>query len=333
VAAPPLAASSRLAGLLLAGAVLLTGCLSGGAPGHGAAGSPAGPGAPSRTATTATPAPASSAAGSAGAAPSQAPPGRPWVLSLGDSLGFGFQQERFIAAQVHATYRPDDFPGYAGPLATRLSADGRRWTVTNLACPAETSATMLRSGCPFVHALLHHPYAGTQLAAATRFLAAHRNGPGVVTLSIGANDVLDLLRCRPQPGCATDALPAAEQTLGSDLDTILAALHEAAPQALLLVLRPYNPFAVGQPASDETARRLGAVLEQAAARHGATVVDAFADFNRRPGERERLCELTLVCTASRDIHPSDAGYRRLAELFAAVARERGVSGPDRTSVG
>lgn len=292
-------------------------------PGTASPGAPASPASPSGA--TPSPAPTSSggAVGSGPASTDTSPstqtvdPGAPYLLSLGDSLGFGFQQRRFVAEQLSGTYAASRFPGYTQPLAQALRDRQPSLQVTNLSCPGETTTTMIDGGCPFAVVPLHTSYAGPQLAAAVSFLERH-DGPGTITVSIGANDVLGLLRCTPQPSCASARVPAVDAALRSRLTVILGGLRAAAPHARLLVLRPYNPFAVDRPDSDITASRLAGALESAARSASAQVVDAFAVFNDRPGEHARLCRLTLMCTSDRDVHPSDPGYARLAELLAAA---------------
>ncbi|MGN6687625.1 MAG: SGNH/GDSL hydrolase family protein [Actinomycetales bacterium] len=264
-----------------------------------------------------------------GPASSTVPTASPWLLSLGDSLGFGLQEERFVTS-LTAGYQASDFGGYVAPLtaALRRRAGAGGLTVVNYACPGETTASMLRGHCPIPSALLHDPFTGPQQQAALAWLAAHRREPGVIVVSIGANDLLPVISCRPQPQCGRERLTSTRTTLLSHLTTIVAQLRAAAPQARLLYLAPYNPYVVTAPASQQVANLAAPGVSAAAKSAGATVVDGYAviDGSRAAttsaissAERSRVCRLTLFCQPShRDLHPSDAGYAALAQALEAA---------------
>ncbi|HET9654666.1 MAG TPA: SGNH/GDSL hydrolase family protein [Kineosporiaceae bacterium] len=249
-------------------------------------------------------------------------PGR-YLLSLGDSLGFGYQEQRISAELAVGGYSPDHFPGYVQPFASQLRrVSEHRQTVVNYSCPGETTGSMVTGPCDFaayVHSLgypraLHDDYTGSQLAAAVSFLAAHRNQVSPITVSLGANDLNDLFNgCARELTCVQNGLPGTLARLSSNLGTTLSALRSQAPHAEIIVLTPYNPAYVINPATDALLQAGDAAIATVAARTGARVADGFTAINLAvPGQEQlSVCTLTLMC-GQQDIHPSDAGYQRLA---------------------
>ena len=150
--------------MLLAGAIMLTGCShdSPASSGHGTGSQP-------------------------GAAQKQRDPvralrsglaresgGTSFYLSLGDSLSRGVQPT--ATGQDVATNR-----GYPDRLAATLRRHLRHLQLVKLGCSGETTETMIHGG------ICRYP-AGSQLAQAARFLRAHRGHTALITIDIGAND-------------------------------------------------------------------------------------------------------------------------------------------------
>jgi hypothetical protein len=52
-----------------------------------------------------------------------------------------------------------------------------------------------------------------------------------------------------------------------------------------------------------------------AAAQGARVADTFTPFNRTGDETATLCNLTFICSALPDEHPTDLGYSVIARQF------------------
>jgi lysophospholipase L1-like esterase len=240
----------------------------------------------------------------AGAAATRAAPGsqlagpRAIYLALGDSLAFGYQPNLDI---TH---------GYADLLFPRLQPFGTR-QVVNLACPGETTATMLAGGCrvPF---LRKTRYGGSQLEQAQAVIRANRGRVSPVTLTVGANDVLTDLgpRCEEH----LEAFAAHLDQMEANLDRIVRALVEALDgEGDLFVTTYYNPFERVCPGTDRYLQELNARIAAVARRYGAHVVevgDAFVG---------RTCDLTWMCSRYRDIHATTAGYQVIAERILAAA--------------
>lgn len=238
-----------------------------------------------------------------------------YYLSLGDSLGYGYQDIKVPTATSPASFNT----GYTDDLAKLM-----RWVkpgiaVVNYSCPEESSRTMINGGCPGTNyppvlvpaTVLHNFYTGPQLAAAVAFLQGHPAAVPLITLSIGANDVLaDTKSCLGATSCP--ALAGDLATLHSNLTRILTELHSAAPTAKIIVLTPYNPFAVAYPESNLLAVQLNLTIGETTLANHARIADAFIPFNvlKRPG----LCLLTYFC-GNGDIHPTDRGYQTIANSF------------------
>lgn len=248
-----------------------------------------------------------------------------YYLSVGDSLAFGFQAAKFEQELKAHTYSAASFnTGYSDLVLKALQASTPGIAGTNLGCPGETTTTYLLGGCPTTKAgeALHASYAGSQDAAAVAFLHQH-SGPGLITVALGANDLNDTLESCPDlaVSCIEPKLPAVFTQVQTNLTKIVADLHAAAPDAKIVVLQLYNPYAVSVSASDLVAQALNEQIANAAKASGATLADAYPVFN--PGgatENATLCRLTAYCTALKDIHPTDAGYAELAKLFLAAAK-------------
>src|SRR5215472_5541899 len=149
-----------------------------------------------------------------------------YYLALGDSLSQGVQPDA-SGASVRTR------SGYADQLYTVLRSRQPGLRLVKLGCPGETTVTMIHGGiCSYTD--------GSQLAAATRFLRAHRGGVSLVTLDIGANDPNS---CITQPSvgklaaCAGSSVPRAAGNLG----TILRRLRGAGPHARIMAMNYYLP--------------------------------------------------------------------------------------------
>src|SRR5262249_32106955 len=134
------------------------------------------------------------AASTAAAQPPKFSAPKDYVLALGDSLTFGFQQTRFLVSVDPSNFNT----GFVDDFMRRLTATppARDARVVNFGCPGETTSSFLAGPCGY-HATfglpLHDDYEGSQIDAAEAFLAAHRGQVGTILISIGGNDVLNLI--------------------------------------------------------------------------------------------------------------------------------------------
>ncbi len=140
-----------------------------------------------------------------------------YYLSVGDSLAQGYQP--IGGSPVGDGYNQ----GYPDQLLKLVRGPSEHLRLVKLGCGGETTTTMLLGGSPFCG------YAGSQLAAATAFLRAHRGEVALVTIDIGGNDVLN-----PQGGGVA--------AIQANLPVILAELREAAgPGVPIVGMTYYSP--------------------------------------------------------------------------------------------
>jgi lysophospholipase L1-like esterase len=259
------------------------------------------------------------AAGSGPVAPGTNSPGK-YYLSLGDSIAFGYQDARAKAeAKATGTINPANYnTGYSDDLYRILRAIDPGIQLVNYACPGQTSTEFISaSGCPSYPFPLHNGYSTSQLQAALAFLSAHPGQVNPITVDLGANDILRLVAsCGgfSNASCISAGAPTLLKQLGANLAQILPALRQAAPNAQIMLIGLYNPFAAADASTNTLAMALNQVLQQTAAATGAIFVDTLTTFNLTGAQPQTICALTLFCTADQDIHPSDAGYLELARL-------------------
>lgn len=237
-----------------------------------------------------------------------------YYLSLGDSIALGTGASapaRTYTEQVHAFLR-----------------DFRRFTFgVNMAVSGESSGEFINDG---------------QLANALNQINNPGNDAAVVTLSLGGNDLLQLLKpgeaCNDpsSPGCPVavqTALTTFSTNYTSILDQLQAALAADGGENRLLVLTYYNPFSgtgseyeaamdvilLGSdgridcaPVEENrsfTALGLNDRITCLAAARGATVVDIYPLFAGRG--------LELTHIGALDVHPNDRGYAAISRALLA----------------
>ena len=233
-----------------------------------------------------------------------------YYLALGDSMTYGSQPTKPPSA------RPSTFDtGYVDVLAVRLRKLSPKIRVVNYGCPGESSVTFTRGGCPWLAGgmKLHDPFRGPQLEAALSFLRAHPGDVGPITLALWGGDLAPL----SQKG---KRAPSAIASFASRLDSILRRLRGAAPNAEIIVLGAWNPEADRLGQAGPLYRSLDKAIARVAAKSRARVANMLETFNG-PGnvaaQRARLCALTFSCKG--DPHPTNAGYRAMANAFLVAS--------------
>jgi lysophospholipase L1-like esterase len=251
-------------------------------------------------------------------------------LALGDSLAFGF-----------VDFRTPPY-GYADWLAEHFSQPqhGNVNRLINLgvaSIPGETSGSFIDRG--------------SELSQLQRAIAAI-DGPSnvrVVTLDIGGNDIVSLLR-GADPPCADPlslrcqmavqaALAGFAQNYMIILDSITAALDRDPGNEALLIMTYYNGFSRPGDANPLVAAQLKAVaagvllgadgridcsasgaaiglndlIACIGAEYGATIVDVYPLFESDP--------VNLI--GPDNVHPTLLGYQVIADAFKAAYRQNG----------
>jgi lysophospholipase L1-like esterase len=249
-----------------------------------------------------------------------------YYLSLGDSLAAGVQP-------IGPPPFNETDQGYADQLYEALRVDEPKLRHVRLGCGGESTTSMLEgSQLPWVAAscgppdvYLHRYPHKTQLAEAVAFLRAHAKHTALVTIDIGANDVLG-------PGGAGEIV--------ENLPTILAELRAAAgPDVPIVGMNYWNPngpavwFATHDLAALEAdvagLLAFNDFLEGFYAAAGMPVADVETAFSTTdltlvggiPVTVLRVCAWTWICAPpplGPDIHPNTAGYGVIAQAFAEV---------------
>lgn len=253
-------------------------------------------------------------------------------IALGDSYSYG------IGASDLTSH------GYVGPLTAALTASARMTvTALDLADPGATSADLIGDYAT------RASQGQSQLARAAQMLGT--GGVNLVTLDIGGNDILRLLdagnACADTAILSDTCLAAVQdallQSTSVNVPHILTALVSAAkPGTRIIVLDYPNPYSTGTNSVIEQRTNvavqglntiiMGAVTaaQSVASTRGVTLttVDLFPLFAGRAGT------LTHILDAEPDVHPTDAGYRVIADAIIAAyqhsAGTTGASAPKKT---
>lgn len=268
---------------------------------------------------------------SAGQAAKAAGTSKTYYVSLGDSYSVGYQPDR------------GSTPGY-----TVVVAKATRLTLVNFGCGGATTTSLVSSvGCPDV---LPHTAGGvtypttTQEAAALSFLNAHRGHIGLITVSIGGNDVT---------ACASQANPiscvgTAVTGITKNVTSLAAALRTAAGPKVPLIGLTYPDVILGSyvyPSHPASASVLSlaklsvvafkSLINPALAKAYGAAQGSLVDVTKATGAYVPLtktvhsrtygtipaavasvCTLTWFC-AQGNIHATTKGYTLIGKLVAA----------------
>mgnify|MGYP001273140162 CR=1 FL=1 len=227
-----------------------------------------------------------------------------YYLALGDSLGFGYQPNFNWA------------DGYASDFYSNLQHHGVAH-YDNLACPGETSATMINGGCPYPY-LRKYPYVSSQLQAALDYLKKHAGQVSPVTLDIGVNDLLpdfNTKDCSIHAHWESDLAKIDHNLISVILPQLVAAMTvNGQMTGALLLMNYYDPYQNLCPATVAAIQELNAHLAADASGY-ATLVDIFTPFGGATTPDPNICSDTWMCSAFKDIHAMNAGYSVMASAF------------------
>jgi lysophospholipase L1-like esterase len=247
-------------------------------------------------------------------------PPKQYYLALGDSLAFGSQQVKFIA---HFPSEPPSAfnTGYVDDLAVMLRGIRPDIQTVNFGCPGETSITFINGGCPYTSRgfSLHNSYSGPQLSAALAFLQEHPGQVSPITINVGGNDLSPLQSiCGTDLSCYEAHVPPILAATRANLDQILGAIRNAAPDAEIITFTNYDLTFLIDPRGVRFTVAFNDVVSDTARSHSVRVADVFTAFNDGP-QPATICSLTFVCTPLQDTHPTDAGYAMIASQIWAVS--------------
>jgi len=204
-------------------------------------------------------------------------------VAIGDSLAAG--QTPF--QQIDA--------GYSDLIAMRLQAmDQLKFYTKELAFPGFTTANVLER--------IKTEEARDLLANAT-----------LVTVSVGANDLLSLVRLNPTAGTLTFSQLQADYALNivrKNMEAILNELGVLAPKAQVYVIGYYFAYPAvhltQKEGTNEQLVKLNTILQQQAELAGAVYVNVYDSFG---------LNATNYLPNYADVHPNMEGYRQMANAF------------------
>jgi lysophospholipase L1-like esterase len=281
------------------------------------------------------------AAVSATSAGARKAPVKQYYLSLGDSYAVG------TLDPPHTTLQ-----GYPNQLVALARKRGYDFTLVNFGCGGATTTSMLDPtpaqraiGCvapALAPGAANYP-GQSQMEAALAFIRAHKGHVGLVTISIGGNDVDG---CIPKPdptACVAANMPGAV----ANLTTMVRQLRAAGGPTMRIIGSTYPDVVLGawvhaaQFGADTYNLVAGSLtsfatvinpgLRKAYATVGAAFVDvttatgAFGPFvtttiptyGTVPVPVAEVCELTYFCK-DLNIHMTPQGYAVIARLEAAT---------------
>jgi lysophospholipase L1-like esterase len=261
----------------------------------------------------------------------QASKAKTYYVSVGDSYSVGYQPG------LGAT------SGYTGYVAKKTHL-----TLANFGCGGATTTSVIDTvGCPdnlpnTAGAMLYPTT--TQAAAAQAFITAHRGHIGLITVSIGGNDVTS---------CATQANPTscvgtAVTGIKANVATLATGLRAAAGPKVPIIGLTYPDVILGEyvyPSLPATAARISLAqlsvvafkslinpaLTTAYASSGGVLVDVtsatggytpltrtkqLSPYGTIPVAVAKVCTLTWFCKEG-NIHATTSGYSFIGKLVTA----------------
>jgi len=264
------------------------------------------------------------------ASTSSTPAAAHYYVSVGDSYAASYQPT--AEGQGHTTTE-----GFADDVV-KLAKD-KGYTLVNFGCGGATTESILKSpGCePAMRAVNGPAYTAPQAQAAEEFVKAHAGQIGLITVSIGGNDITRCGLEEDAVGCLTTSLPSVSTNLG----TLLTGLRQAAGPDVKIVGITYPDVFLGEKAikgGNSSLADLSVLgfesfinpaLKKAYEAAGASFVDVttatgaygsqkqtteVAGYGMLPTPVAKICELTYYCQYQ-DIHPRASGYQLIAELI------------------
>lgn len=263
-----------------------------------------------------------------------------YYVALGDSYSVGYQ--------------PWPTPGATGGYTVPVARDADL-RLANFGCGGATTASILvDKGCaapfgpPASTDAIAYPDQ-TQAEAAESFIRRHRGEIGLITVSIGGNDVTRCFQRRTWIACFASALGA----LRADVSTLAKGLREAAGPHVPLIGLTYPDVLLGlwvhpPGRTDEILATVSvsafrSFINPTLARAYSTADGTFLDITAATGAYiplsqtvslapygpvpvavARVCQLTWYC-AKGNVHADTAGYRVMANrIFATYERLRHV---------
>ena len=265
---------------------------------------------------------------------------RKLYVSLGDSYATGYQPS--VVDQQRGTRN-----GFAYQVPGLARERGWKLELVNFGCGGATTTSLLeQTGKCAGPGPGGHGWGGrTQIAAAERFLRRNRGRVGLITVSIGGNDVTACARGADPIPCVVAAVQRIEENVTETAER----LREAAGRKVRIVGTTYPDVILGQwvgPNPNQDFARLSVAafkdfinptlkrayegaggrfvdVTAASGAYGslAETTDRLAAYGTIPLPVAKVCEYTYYCEY-RDIHARTNGYRLIAELIVKTLPRR-----------
>jgi len=264
-----------------------------------------------------------------------------YYVSLGDSYSVGYQ--------------PKPLPGGATAGYTGYVAKKEHLTLKNFGCGGATTSSILTfDGCvapygpPAKYDGVSYP-GQTQAAAAEAFITAHHGQIGLITVSIGGNDVTS---CATQPDpttCVTGRMPGIKANVAALAEGLRSAAGPGVPiigltypdvllgawvnpggssgqslaklsvTAFKLLINPglsksYATALTPKPAKADEG--FVDVTKDTGAYVPLTKTVTLAPYGKIPSAVAQVCKLTWYCTLQ-NIHAKTVGYNDIGKFIAA----------------
>jgi lysophospholipase L1-like esterase len=267
-------------------------------------------------------------------------------LALGDSVTFGYQEPNTVPAPNY--HDPASLPGFPEHLRSELHV-----SVTNLACPGETSGSLinvhtLSNGCENGYRKLyplHTKYSGAQLSYAVSFLRQHSR-VRLVSLMIGANDIFLCEKNSP-----SHCLSPADQNktismVARNVKAILSAIRTQGRYKGQIAIVTYYSTDFTSALINGVIKKLNSAVVTVAKPYKIEVADGFNQFRlasikyaNKPCLAGLITQLNSTA-GNCGVHPTYAGSALLAEAVLSAIRLPGdavpvipVSGPPSGGLG
>jgi lysophospholipase L1-like esterase len=263
-------------------------------------------------------------------------------LALGDSVSFGYRESNAIPVTQNNYNKPATFVGFPEDVARNLGLH-----VANLACPGETTASLINpkaksNGCenspsakgqvPVGYETqwpLHVKYADKtakngQLATGLKYLKTHKN-VRLVSLLIGANDAF-LCQETTKDGCGSE-LGTVLTRIGKNVTTILKRVRNNAHYTGQIVIVQYYSTDYASAIGDAESQALNKAVQNAAAPFHVKVAKSYALFKKAAAQAHgNTCTAQLLTQlkttpASCGVHPSVSGQALLAQAVEQAIKK------------
>lgn len=244
-------------------------------------------------------------------------------VALGDSVSFGYQESTVVPTPDY--HRAASFLGYPEQLGMALHL-----RVTNLACPGETSASLINAAAPSNGCEngyrkvfpLHVRYHGSQLAYAVSFLKGHKN-VRLVSLMIGANDLFLCQRVTKDACTGRAEQRAVLAKISRNVRLILSAVRGQAHYGGQLAIVSYYSLNYGSAFVNTQSKALNNAMNNAAKPFHVAIANGYGELRAasiRFGDSPCLAGLLtqLGAYGKCGVHPSYAGQALLAKALAAA---------------